>query len=202
MRHVVAVLFLALALPASAAAPSDEAFRSSYAREARGDAAGALAALEGVAERPELAYVLRLRRGWLLHLAGRHAEAVKAYATAIELQPRALEPRHGVLLPLMAERRWAEAETQAKAALAIAPQDVTALGKLGYVHASQLRYEEAEKDYRRALELFPSSVELRSGLGWALLRLRRLPEARAEFTAILAVAPDHPGARDGLAAIP
>lgn len=197
-----ALLVLLFALPAAAANPSDDAFRASYAREARGDTTGALVALEPVAETPHNAYVLRLRRGWLLYLVGRFPEAVKAYEQAIALEPKALEPRHGILLPLLADRRFAEAQKQAEAALAIDPQDFTSLSKLGWIEYSLLRYDKAESAYRRALALHPGTIDLRAGLGWSLLRQRRLPEAKEQLERVLAVAPDHASAREGLAAIP
>ena len=202
MRTALLLAALLLSLPAAAATPADDAFRTSYAREARGDTAGALAALEPIVATPLNGYVLELRRGWLLYLAGRLPDAAKAYERAIALEPKALEPRHGILLPLLADRRFAEAKKHADAALAIAPQDFTALSKLGYIEYSLLRYEPAEAAYRRALALHPGSVDLRAGLGWALLRQRRLPEAREQLERVLAVAPDHASAKEGLAAIP
>ena len=67
---------------------------------------------------------------WLARTA---ALAAKAYERAIALEPKALEPRHGILLPLLADRRFAEAKKHVEAALVIAPQDFTALSKLGWI---------------------------------------------------------------------
>ena len=192
---------LLLASPALPAQATPELYRRSYALEAAGDYAGALAALEqisaGAAE-----YVWNLRRGWLLYLAGRYADAVPAYQKAIELQPKAIEPKLGAMLPLMAARRWKEAEKRAAEILALAPGEFTATSRLAYIHYQQGRYAEAEAHYRRALAAYPSSVEMRAGLAWSLLKGAKPKEARVELERILTIAPDHPSAREGLASLP
>jgi tetratricopeptide (TPR) repeat protein len=201
-RLAVPLALLALAAP-RLAHPSDataDAWRRSYAAEARGDAA---AAIEALARLPadEAPYVAALRRGWLLHLAGRADEAVQAYERAVGLAPQALEARLGLMLPLMAQRRWVDAERVGREALGLAPGDPTVLGRLAWIDYLQGRYEAAERGYRRALAAYPSSAEWRAGLGWALLKQGRIDEARAELRLVLVFAPDHAAARDGLAAL-
>jgi len=200
MRKTLLVLLLLTPLAAWADDAGD-AWRLSYAAEARGDQVAALAALDRV--RPGgNAYVLALRRGWLLHLSGRHAEAADAYQGAAALEPRAVEARVGAMLPLMAARRWKEAERWGEEALALAPGDQLALGRLAWVQYNQAQWPKAEVLYRRALEAWPASAELRAGLAWTLLKAGRNKEARAEFEKVLGFAPDHAPAREGLAAVP
>ena len=199
---IVATVWMSLASPGlarAAEAPSvPELYRLSYATEARGDPAGALHFMDEAARQGEADYLLHLRRGWLLYLARRHADASAAYARAIEAEPRAVEPRLGAMLPLMAQRRWTEAERLGHDVLGIAPGDFTAQSRLASIQYTQGNYAPAEAWYRRALESYPGSVEMRVGLAWSLLKQRRLTDARAEFEKVLRVAPDHPGANDGL----
>lgn len=196
-----ALFLLLLAAPAAAPAEPGDAWRLSYAAEARGDNAAALVALESAGGGP-VTYVLALRRGWLLHLAGRHADAAEAYQQALALEPRAVEARVGAMLPLMALRRWKEAERLGEEALAIAPGDLTARSRLAWIDYSQAQWQKAEQHYREALAAWPASAELRTGLGWSLLKQGRHREARAELERVLACAPDHAPAREGLALIP
>jgi len=119
----------------------------------------------------------------------------------VELEPKAVEPRLGLMLPLMALRRWAEAEKAGQQVLGTAPGDFTAQSRIAFIHYSQGRFADAESWYRKALGGFPSNVEMRAGLGWSLLKLGNAAAARAEFERILVIAPDHASAKEGLAAV-
>jgi tetratricopeptide (TPR) repeat protein len=200
---IVVAVMLALAIPATtrgAESPSvPELYRLSYAAEASGDATRALHWMAEAEKQGETGYVLQLRRGWLLHLARLHAESARAYALAIEAEPGSVEPRLGVMLPLMAQRRWKEAERHGLDALALAPGDLAVLGRVALVQYLAGLFDSAEASYRRALTSHPGSVELRVGLAWSLLKQRRVGSARAEFEKVLRVAPDNASAREGLA---
>lgn len=201
IRIVAAVLLILVLAPAGAArADAGGAWRASYAAEGRGDAAAALAALEPLGAAG--GYVAALRRGWLLYLAGQHAAAAEQYARAAELEPRAVEARLGAMLPLMALRRWKDAERVGEEVLALSPGDFTATSRLAFIQYSQAQWARAEGLYRRALSAYPASVDVRTGLGWTLLKVGRFKEARAELERVLAFAPDHAVAREGLALVP
>jgi len=202
MTRPIALALLLLVLPVATPAEPGDAWRLSYAAEARGDHLAALAALERAPGGNGAAYVLALRRGWLLHLGGRHAEAVEAYQQALGLEPRAVEPRLGAMLPLMALRRWKDAERLGEEALGLAPGDLTAVSRLAWIDYSQAQWQKAEQRYRQALAAWPASAEMRAGLGWSLLKQGRNREARAELERVLAYAPDHASAREGLALVP
>lgn len=201
---VVPFLLAGLALAAATAwaqGASPDLYRQSYTLEAKGDINGALALMKriGTESRPD--YVYELRTGWLLYLAARHGESVAAYQRAITLEPDAVEPRLGVMLPLMADRRWKEAERYGAAVLAAAPGESTAQARVAYIHYILGQYDRAESDYRKALRAWPANVELRAGLGWSLLKQGKTRDARAEFDKVLSIAPDHASAKEGRAAV-
>jgi tetratricopeptide (TPR) repeat protein len=202
-----ATLTVALALTAAAAAAPTQAqddfpdlYRQSYAAEARGDYNLAADLMQRLGPAGGT-YVARLRLGWLHYLAGRHAQAVESYQKAAALAPAAVEPRLGAMLPLMALRRWKEAERVGEEALALAPADFTAVSRLAWIHFNQGHLADAEALYRRALAAYPASAEMRSGLGWTLLKLGRTREAREAFEAVLSYAPDLASAQQGLTAV-
>lgn len=194
------VLAAVLVLPAIAAAQSvPELYRQSYALEAKGDTAGALKAMDGVTAAGVTDYTATLRRGWLLYLVGRYTESSAAYGRAIALEPKAIEPKLGAMLPAMALRRWKDAEKLGADVLAIAPGDFLALSRTAYIHYQQSRWDLAERFYRQALALHPSNVEMQVGLAWAQLKQGKKDEARAGFKRVLQVAPDSTSAQEGLA---
>jgi len=73
----------------------------------------AIRALAPVYEAYPNGYTVNLRMGWLFYLNGNFNNAVAHYEVAGTAAPFALEPKLGRLLPLLAQGRWAEAETAA-----------------------------------------------------------------------------------------
>lgn len=201
MLRTLPLIALLLAAPALAQEGGADLYRQSYAAEARGDynlAYDVLARLGPAGD----TYVAWLRKGWLHYLAGRHAQAAEAYQRAMTLEPAAVEAHLGAMLPLMALRRWKDAERIGEEVLTMAPGDFTATSRLAFIQYSQGQWDKAEPLYRRALAAWPASPEMRTGLGWSLLKLGRFKEAREAFEAVLLFAPDHLPAREGLGLVP
>ena len=174
-------------------------FQESYIAEAAGDTAAAVAALRRVPIDRRENYFYQLRLGWLLYLSAQHQPSIVAYRRAISLSPKAVEPKIGLLLPLMARRMWSDAEQTAGEALSIDDDNYLATSRLAFVLFSQGRYAQAAARYRGVLDLYPADLEMRAGLAWCFARSGRLSEARIEFEEILDLAPGHVSAREGLA---
>ena len=175
-----------------------ELFASSYALEARRAYRGALNKTMEVSRLLPSDYVVRLRLGWLLYQNQRYPEAAAAYRRAVELRPRALEPKLGLMLPLMAIRRHQEALNVADSILKIAPSNFLARSRKAYLLYQLGRYAKAENEYRAVLELFPSNVEMMSGLGWARLKQGKIASARSVFERLVKISPNHASGKAGL----
>jgi len=206
MRPTLSLLLAALLLLPAATAWAGEdrdsaLYQRSYDQESAGSYAEALATLKRITGAERQTYVWLLRHAWLAYLAGEHDESVKAYEAAVGKAPRAVEPRLGMTLPLMAKRRWKRVAQAAEGVLKLAPAHTTAMSRLALARYRQGRYGKAAKQYRRVLELFPSDVEIRTGLGWALLKQGKGAEAAREFERVLKVAPKQASAREGLLAV-
>jgi tetratricopeptide (TPR) repeat protein len=207
MRRLLLLSLVTLALGLAGGARSEERsvpglYRDSYAAETRGDLSAALEAMDAVTARNGEDYVSALRKGWLQYLSGHYAEAEKAYRLAIEKEPAAVEPRLGIMLPLMALHRWKDAEANGNDVLKAAPGESTALSRLAYIQYMLGDYSASAGLYRKVLAAYPANVEMRTGLAWCLLKLQRFNDARAEFDRVLLVAPDNPSAREGRALVP
>jgi tetratricopeptide (TPR) repeat protein len=177
------------------------AFQKSYDDEAQGKVELALADLEGIHPSGNAAYVLELRRGWLLYQLAKHADAVAAYAKAGALIPAAIEPKLGALAPLAALRRWNDVVATASEVLAKDAGNYAARLRLAFAQYSQTKYADAEASYRSLAGQYPSDVEVRAGLGWSLVKLGRLADASTVFGEILAVAPKNALALEGIATL-
>jgi len=192
----LAVLLLSAAVTPAHAAGTGETWQRTYELEALGSYEDASSLLYSV-PRGERGYTWELRRGWLHYLEGDLSASVEAYQAAVRFEPLAVEPRQGLLLPLLADRRWVDAVTAAHGVLAIDADNSLASGRLAWAQYNLGRYAEAEDSYRQALAAYPSDVDLRAGLGWSQLQQGRSDEARAAFDAVLAIAPAHASAGEG-----
>jgi len=175
-------------------------FQESYDYEAIGRLEESLTALDRLSEAKRGGYVAVLRRAWLLHKLGRNPQSIEVYQKAVELDAKAIEARLGLLLPLMAERRWPEAEKAAREVLKADSGNYLATLRLAFVQYNQKRYAESRTLYRKLAEIYPSDVEVRAGLGWAWLKLGKMGEAASTFREVLDFAPKNALALQGLAA--
>ena len=194
---VLVVGALAFGAPVRADAP--QVWQRSYDLEARGEHAASIAALNELPEEAKTGYLFLVRRAWLLYLGARYQEAVGAYRQAIEAAPKAVEPREGILAPLIALHRFQDAEAEARAALRLDKANHTVSRSLAWALYNLGRFDDAERVYRRVLALHPSDLTMQAGVGWCLLRRGQRGKAEAEFRKVLRVAPENASARTGLA---
>jgi tetratricopeptide (TPR) repeat protein len=193
-------------LPAAGAAKPMEAptdansFQESYDLEATGHDLEALAALDKLSPDRKGEYVALLRRGWLQYRLGKNGAAVEDYTKAIAMAPKAVEPRLGILLPLLASNQWAIVERHARVVLKLDSENYLATLRLAFSLYSQNKLAEAEPLYQKLVEAYPSDTEARSGLGWTLLKQHKKREAAAVFKALLDFAPKNILAQQGWAA--
>ena len=131
------------------------------------------------------------------NLLGRYADAVAAYQQALNTVDT-IEGHLGLSLPLMALRRWKEAETACRKVLKTAAGNYLAHSRLAYVLYNAGRYGDAEKAYATLVAEYPSDVEMRTGLGWAQLKQGQTAKAKASFEFVLRISPDYTSARQGL----
>lgn len=141
--------------------------------ERNDDAIAALKAL--AAERPERTDAT-IRLGDVYRYAKRYGEAADAYSTALT-RIGTPEERHWPVLYARAMAyektdRWAEAEADLKAALALKPDEATLLNFLGYGWIEKgLNLDKARAMVERAVELKPRDGYIVDSLGWALYSL-------------------------------
>lgn len=189
-----------MALGLAGATEGAALYQASYDLEAARNYTAAERQLQELAALGDDSYTRHLRQGWLRYHAGAYASALEAYGVAIDKEPDSIEARQGVLLPLLALRRWSDAEAACRALLERAPADYLGSSRLAYVLYSTGRYGEAAVAYRAVLRHYPSDVEMRAGLGWSLLKEGDRAGAKEAFTEVLRVAPSHVSAAQGLAA--
>jgi tetratricopeptide (TPR) repeat protein len=167
------------------------AWQESYKQEAAGKYAQAAQALEPVLrESPNNDFAL-MRRAWLSYLQGRHNEALRDYNQALLLNPRSLEARLALSLPLMAQQRWKEAEVELKKVIAASAWDYTAHSRLLVCEEGLRKWNELAQHAAELAARYPSDanalVYLARGEAWQ----GNVKKAQAAYAQVLERVPAH-----------
>ena len=134
-------------------------------------------------------YPSEMHLAWQCYNNGSFSNSIKHFQAAIQSAPQSLEARLGCLLPTLALKRFAEAESGAKQVLKQYPANYYANLRLAYALRMQGKYEQAELVLNRALALQPAEVSLLLEL--ALVKLARKQNATAKglFLDVLTLSP-------------
>ena len=162
----------------------------------RGAAQQALLRCSGLLAEPDLPAALAAD---VCNLAGAAAHALGQTVMAETLWQQALaraddDTAVGPLINLgvlyASQRRRADAEAAYRRALALEPDNATALTNLGVLLADVDKPDDAEACHRRAIELAPDDASAHTNLGLLLQARRRHAEAEACQRRAVALAPD------------
>jgi len=184
-------LFTLFYLSSPPALAEDSAWKSSYNLETAGKYKEAIAAINLIPANGPDAELKTLRRGWLYYKLGQYNESIREYRYAIERNNQSIDGRLGVMLPLLAQARWREAELSARALLAIAPNNYTGLLRLTLALEGQKNWLEMEKVATAMVVGYPTDATSYVYLARAYAWLNKHMEAVAAYTAVLVRYPGH-----------
>lgn len=201
---VFSIILLGLSVPLYGGQPYNKIsfyFEESFAYEAEKNYEESLDTVLKILKIEKDNYTATLRAGWLNYLNGDYQESLRYYKKTISLAPSATEPKLGLMLPLMALKRWSDTAATARKVLTSDPKNYLADRRLAYALFSQARYGDAEKQYRNIIASYPSDIEMKLGLGWTYLRMGRKKEAGKNFKEVLKVRRNNASALAGMEAI-
>lgn len=155
MKTWMAVLFLMVA--ASSVWADESPWQKSYRLEAAGKYAEASAALDSTDGSVDADFTL-MRRGWLSYLQKRYNESVDFYGRAISKNPKSLEARNGITLPLLAQQRWREAASHARQVIAESAWDYIAHQRLMVAEEGQRDWKTLAEHAARVAERYPADA--------------------------------------------
>ena len=204
IRGAALLLLTALMLTASVKGQNNikamqDAFKSSFSWEFKGNYADAIAALKNVYS--EDSYEVNVRLGWLNYLSGSFTEAAAYYRKAIELKPYAIEPKLGLVLPASALGNWDQVTAQYEEILRIDPQNTVASYRMGMIYYGRQEYAKAEKYFEKVINLYPFDYDSNIMFAWTNLKLGKFREAQVLFNKVLILRPDDQSALEGLGLI-
>jgi len=175
-----------------------EYFEASFKHESRGNYVEALNSVLRILRIDHRNYTAMLRAGWLAYLKGDYKISIDYYRKAVLLKPKAVEPKLGLMLPLMASKEWDAAGDVARNILKFDEKNYLANSRLAYIFFSMGRYGEAEKQYRKVVSWYPADIDMKIGLGWTLLRMDNKKEAAGIFRDVLTVRKNNTSAHDAI----
>lgn len=161
----------------------ETAFSKSYVSSQSGDYTGAINALKVVYDKAS--YEQNLRLGYLSYLAGQNKESMAYYKLAIELKPKALEPRFGYVYPAAAFGQTDELVAQYNSILQIDPQNTIANYRQGYILYQKKDYAGAYNYFNKVVTLYPFSYEGLVMYAKSSLQLGNKEEAKKLFNQVL-----------------
>lgn len=173
-------------------------FETSFNHESRGNYAAALNSVLRILRIDRRNYTAMLRAGWLSYSKGDYKKSIGYYRKAVLLEPEAVEPRLGLMLPLMVSKQWNAAGTIARKILKFDRGNYLANSRLAYIVFSQGRYGEAEKQYQKVIAWYPADIEMKIGLGWTHLRMGNKKKAAGVFRNVLTVRKNNTSAHYGM----
>jgi hypothetical protein len=103
---------------------------------------------------------MSLRLGWQEYLKGDNTTSLAHYRAALVAQPRSLEAKLGLILPLLADKQFPAAEALAREVLRENKTHYLAHLRLAIALRLQNKLRAADSALARALELYPSDTGL------------------------------------------
>jgi len=176
-KLIGSLLLVIVSSVACAGSSLDEQYQSAIDYRAKGEYNNAVSALLPVLSAQPNDYLVNLHMGWLGYLKADYAESRRHYRLAIQAEPDSVEPRLGLMLPLMAAEQWIKAEQTAYQIFAIDPHNYYANLRLMVALRKQEKFELGRKQAEKMLSLYPGDPELLNELGMALQGQGRQSEA-------------------------
>jgi len=188
MKTWLVVLFIQMT--ASFVRAEESSWQKSYRLEAAGKYAEAAVALDSANGGVDADFIL-MRRGWLSYLQGRYNEAVDFYGRAIAKNPKSLEARNGVTLPLLAQQRWREAAFHARQVIAESAWDYTAHQRLLVAEEGQREWKILADHAEKVTDRYPSDATALVYLARAHAWLGNTKAAKEAYGLVLNRVPGH-----------
>lgn len=173
------------------ASAQENAWQISFTQEAAGQYAEAQREMDKVLqETPNNEFAL-LRRAWLNYLQAHHNDAWTDYRNALAVNPKSLEARLGLTLPLIAQQRWREAAFEAGKVLQESPWDYTAHLRLMTCEEAERKWETLAKHAREVSARYPSDATVWVFLARAEAWQYHVPQAKTAYAQVLQRVPGH-----------
>ena len=157
-----------------------------------------VAGRKAVAAQPENYYGY-LALGYVLYLRKSYAEAETTYRKAVTLAPQPLVVLHLELVRVLSEqRRYGDALTEARKAIAADPKDSSAHFNAALMMQKLGQLEASSQEYLEVIKLSPKDSSPHSNVGLIYYMTERFPLARQHWSAAVSLGTTYPPDQIGL----
>lgn len=185
------LLLLAMLASGLANAQGGNAWLESYTLEAAGKYAQANAFMDSVLrEAPTHEFAL-MRHAWLNYLQGRYNDALRDYGQVLSINPKSLDARLGLTLPLMAQQRWREAAIEARKVTAVSAWDYTANVRLMVCEEGERKWDVLAQHAGEMASRYPTDATVQVYLARAEAWLGNVRNAKLAYARVLERMPAH-----------
>ncbi|NOQ36289.1 MAG: tetratricopeptide repeat protein [Methylococcaceae bacterium] len=191
MKTRLVIIFIMANLWILSAKAQEADWQRSYQLESYGKYSEAIAAIDVIEPKSHDGELKAIRRGWLFYLLTSYNESIREYRLAIERNNNSVDAHLGLLLPLLAQQRWREAELGANNALKLAPNNYLALLRLAIAQEGQRNWEGMHKTATQLVSAYPTDTSAYVYLARANLWLNNKKAATIAYKAVLSRYPDH-----------
>lgn len=195
MNHLGLTLLLALSFgqvnPGDITPKLEAAFAKSVAYEKQLQYADAIKALTDLPVVEQGSYFAQLRLGWLNYRSAKYKESEIAYKAALESIPTATEAKLGLVLVVLAQLRFAEAEMLCQEVLKADPGNYYANLRLTYALRNQSKFDQAETINNLLMERYPTDVSVLLEAGLSKVGQKDKPAADQIFRRVLLLDADN-----------
>ena len=188
---MLASVSVAFTILSGCATSQESVWQNSYKLEAAGKYTEAIAAMDQVLANEPDAELKTIRRGWLYYSLGQYNESIREYRLAMDRNGRSIDARLGVILPMLAQKRWREAEQSARAVLDRAPNNYTGLLRLAVAQEGLSDWDGMLKTTTTLTAAYPTDASGFVYLARANVGLNRRAGAIAAYNAVLSRYPGH-----------
>ena len=188
---ILTSLFVVFSLLSGCATSQETLWQSSYRLEAAGNYSEAISVMDQVLANDPDAELKIIRRGWLYYSQGKYNESIREYRLAMDRNGKSIDARLGVTLPLLAQKRWREAEQAARVVLDMAPNNYTALLRLAIAQEGLRDWDGMLKTTITLTAAYPTDASGFVYLARAYAGLNRRGAAIAAYTSVLSRYPGH-----------
>ena len=172
-------LAFAVLLAAPVAGAQQDPWSESYRLEYLGKYADALVLIEPIASRQPVNEFAIMRSAWLLHLR------------AVEVNPRSLEAKLGLMLPQMALYRWNDVIQSGRKVLSESQWNYTAHVRIMIGEEALSRWEDLSKHAAEVSARYPTDATILVYWARAEAALKRTRKARELYAQVLERVPGH-----------
>ena len=190
LKHIFVIFIFSITYNAISLA-QDNPWSQSYKLETQKKYNDAAKLILPFADKSKKSEYALLRLGWLNYLAGNYNKSIKWYQEASDLNAKSIDARLGIMLPLMAQLRWREAQNYAEQVLTVAPWQYYAHVRLMACEAAQQEWDKLEKHATSVSQHYPTDADSLVFLARAEAKLGKIAEAKSNYQKVLQMYPDH-----------